>query len=365
MRIAVVTTGVMEIPGPKNKIYAPGQIISNLVEGLIALGHEVSLFASKESRTSAELISEDLISAHTEIGELQYSDPDNYYMVKNSTDMYLINSLIREHKKKPFDIIHSHDYRNIMFFSNFIDKPIVYTHHGNPVNCLKYEVEKKRFKKFYNNSLFVGITRNQIKDPIIKEYFNFIDVVYNSVDLNLFKFNSEPENKLIYAGRMRENKGPHIALEAAKRANEKIVVAGSGTGQFWQEKVLPYSDDPNTEFLGHVPYEQMPKLFGDSKAFIFPLTHDEPFGMVVIEAMACGTPVIAYDNGPVHELIDDGVTGIIVKDNSIEALVEAIKQIDKIDRKKCREHVEQKFDTSVMVRGYETVYKKVVSEYGK
>lgn len=365
MRIAIITTGVMEIPGPKNKIYAPGQIISNLAEGLIRLGHDVTLFASKESKTSAKLISGDLISAHAEIGELQNTDPDNYYMVKNSTDLYLINSLIEEHQKKPFDVIHSHDYRNIMFFSNFIDRSIVYTHHGNPVNCLKYEVEKKRFKKFYKKSLFVGITQNQIKDPIIKEYFNFIDVVYNSVDLNLFKFNPKPKDQLIYAGRMRENKGPHIALEAAKQANENIIVAGSGVGKFWEEKVLPYKDDANTEFLGHIPYERMPDLFANSKAFLFPLTHDEPFGMVVIEAMACGTPVIAYDNGPVHELIEDGITGFIVKDNSVNGLVRAIKKIDQINRKKCREHVEKKFSIDGMVHGYESVYKKIVSNYGK
>lgn len=360
MRIAIVTTGAKRIPGPRDSIYAPGQIIYNLTEGLVGKGHDVSLFASKDSETSAKLFSYDIESSFEAFGT---GDPSTFVEMRAMTDLYLSSRLLEEHRKKPFDIIHAHDYRRIMFLARNFDRPIIITHHGSPTDDAATDISKLCFKHFYQNLNFIGISDKQIE--LGREYFNYIAKVNNSVDTKKFSFNSNPEDIVLSAGRIIECKNSHYALEAAILANQKIVLAGSGNGFYWENKIKPLLQNPLVEYIGHQEYDQMPAIFAKAKAFILPITWDEPFGLVIIEAMACGTPVIAFANGSVPELIIDGQTGFVVKENTPEALAEAIKKIDQIDRRKCREHVEKHFSVEKMVDNYEDVYKKYLEDLKK
>ena len=189
-----------------------------------------------------------------------------------------------------------------------------------------------------------------------------IDVVPNGIDIEKYPFNGQPDDYLLYLGRLNKGKGVVTALNVAKRTGQKIVIAGNIVGAeewtYFMEHVQPLINDENVKFVGQVNFQEKVKLFRGAKAMLFPIDRREPFGLVMIEAMACGTPVIAFNKGSVPEVIENGKTGFIV--DTEDEMIEAVNKINIIDRAKCVELVEKKFTLAQMADAYEKLYKKIV-----
>ena len=189
-------------------------------------------------------------------------------------------------------------------------------------------------------------------------------VVYNGIDLDEVPCNDKPEDFLIIAGRMTPGKGIGEAIRIAKKARTRLLIVGHVTSHLpWSQdyflsEVKPHIDGDRIRYIERSPHAELMETMGRAKAFLFPLQWDEPFGMVVVEAMAAGTPVLAYRRGSMSELIRDGETGYLVQDE--DGMVEAIGLVEKIDRKRCREWVEEKFSVEQMVEGYERLYQEIV-----
>ncbi|MEK7603932.1 MAG: glycosyltransferase, partial [Patescibacteria group bacterium] len=163
-----------------------------------------------------------------------------------------------------------------------------------------------------------------------------------------------------FAGRLEEKKGVFEAIQVAQATNSKLLIAGSPSeGKYWDEKIAPHLND-KIRYIGLVPYNEIARYFRNAKAFLFPILWEEPFGLVMAEAMAAGTPVIAFNRGSVPEVVVDGKTGFIVK--TVEEMAEAIRKIGQIDRRECRKHVEDNFSVEKMVDGYERAFLKILNE---
>jgi len=373
MKIAMISFSSKAVPSPKDRIFAPGVLVNDLCEELIKRGHKVDLFAPADSVTKANLISFDIKSAYEKYKELIVSDPVTYNYIVDQHDLYMYAKAIEKiNHEGDYDIIHAHEFRKFMYFSSFTDVPIVYSYHGNPFDDAVLDIDKARLNKYFNNNFIIAATKRQIE--LGKKYLNFIGVVNHGVHLDWFPFNNAPKKDLLFVGRMMKRKGPDIAIKLADNLNLPITFVGDKIqskkeSEFFNKEVEPYFTNPKNKFVSHVKYDQMGKIYGDYKVLLAPISMDEPFGMIMIEAMACGTPVIAFKMGSVPELILDGKTGYIIKPGDLNAMQKAIKNIYSMNdveylnlRKNCREHVEKHFSSKIMANGYEEKYAEILSK---
>ena len=211
---------------------------------------------------------------------------------------------------------------------------------------------------------------------------HFVDTVYHGLNLAAIPYRDSVGDYLLFMGRMVPEKGLHFAIAAAIATKTPLEIGTHFPGEnetnpYFDKGIQPYLSNPLIKEPGMVTNHKKMSLYGGAKALLFPIGWEEPFGMVLVEAMACGTPVIAYNRGSVAEIVKDGVTGFIIdpddtdrsgkgtwviKKQGVEGLVEAIKRIGEIDRVNCRKHVEEKFSVEKMVEGYENVYKKILQK---
>lgn len=223
-------------------------------------------------------------------------------------------------------------------------------------------------KEDINKIPFVSISFAQRKN---NPKLNYIDNIYNGIDIKGFPFNNSPQNYFHWIGRIVPEKGPHFALEIAKKAKINLKFLGKIQDKsYYQKNIEKYKNEPNIGFIDKLSLLEKNKIVGNSKAFINPIDWEEPFGLVMIEAMACGTPVVAFRRGSVPEIIQDGVTGFICPPGNIDSMVKAIKKIDEMSkeqyqkmRRACRKHVKENFTIEKMVDGYERVYQKVIEDW--
>lgn len=186
---------------------------------------------------------------------------------------------------------------------------------------------------------------------------NYAGTVYNAVDTDEFAFSATHDNYLLYVGSIGRNKNPKDAVLAAKKTGEILIIGGRIKDEaYYKEEIAPHIDGKQIRWVGEQHPKDMIALYQKAKAFLFPVLWEEPFGLVMIEAMSCGTPVIAYPNGAVPEVIADGKTGYLV--HSVDDMAQKIKEIDKIDRRVCRAHVESTFSIDRMVEAYESILKR-------
>lgn len=344
---------------PPEKYGGTETVISNLTEELVRRGHEVTLFASGNSKTKAKLVS----AFPRALYESGVSWTNGFYPLYHAVTAF--------ERANEFDIIHDHFQFFGLCFSAFVETPMVSTHHGDFETAEKDAAKYQILKKFRHN-YFVSISESQRKHSSLN--LNFVATVYNGIDLKDFKFSDNCENYLVWLGRITEKKGVLIAIEAAEKAGLPLKIAAKvdmnnpPDVEFFEKKVKPLIDGKNVEFLGEVDFAQRNDLLGKAMALLNPIQWNEPFGLVMPEAMACGAPVIAFDRGAAREIVKDGQNGFIVnplnknKEVNIEGLVEAIKNIRKINRKECRKTVEEKFTVGIMADKYEEVYYKILEE---
>lgn len=344
-------TNKISVPIPSKRIHAPLHLTDRLAEGMVKKGHKVTLFASSDSKTKAKLVSNKIPSLWRNKSLRKYVLDEN---VIQNYELPMVSKIYQMAQKRKFDIIHIHPYKRGIHFAPLVKTPTVFTLH-DPIG----PNEKFLFSQYknYKNIFFVSISNSQRK-PMPK--LNYIDTVYEGVDIKKYKFCDKPSDYLIQTGRISPEKGVDISIDVAKKTNEKLKITGSLFDKVYWEKDVKPKLNKKIKYMGLLPRNKLPKIIGKAKAMLFPIQWEEAFGIVMIEAMACGTPVIAFKRGSVSEIIKHGKTGFVVKNKG--EMIKAVKNIGKIDRKKCRKHVEDNFTLEKMLERYEKVYKKVLKK---
>lgn len=317
-------------------------IVSLLTDELVRRGHEVTLFASGDSITKA-----DLKPVHDQALRLdpKIKEPGLY------EQMMLYEVYHNAHR---FDIIHSHVGCAAFPFTSFVKTPTVHTTHGifTPDN-------EKMFRRFAWQP-FVSISEAQ-REPRLG--LNYIHTVYNGIDTNSYPFQPTPAQPvyLAFVGRLSPEKGPVEAIKIARAAGLPLKMAGKIDAvdrDFYREQLEPQIDGQQIQYLGEVSHEEKVQLLSEATVTLFPITWREPFGLVMIESMATGTPVIGMALGSVPEIIAHGKTGFVC--HSLEKMIEAIPAAIKLDRQTCRDYVLSRFSVQSMTNEYEKAYQMVL-----
>jgi glycosyltransferase involved in cell wall biosynthesis len=356
MKIAQVAPLWFSLP-PK-KFGGTELIAYNLSEKLIKRDHQVTVFASGDSNVSGKLISawpKHLIKEKINGKVIPW----------NNAHFPLLNIYEAFSRANEFDIIHIHENDKILssFFIDLIKTPVVTTLH-DPFPNSKSKDKLAVYNKFKKHN-YISISNTHRKSARLK--LNFVGTVYNGIDLEKYKFQEKiKKDYLVWLGRIYPTKGVAEVIKIAKKANKKLILAGNiaknspASYNYFEQKIKPQFEKGRVEYVGEVNLSQKNKLLKNAFAFLNPIQWEEPFGLVMIEAMACGTPVIAFNRGAVSEIIKDGKTGFIVKNE--KEMVDAIKKIEQIDRKDCRKHIEEKFSTEKMTIEYEKIYEKLIKK---
>ncbi|MDF1498442.1 MAG: glycosyltransferase family 4 protein [Patescibacteria group bacterium] len=325
-------------------------MMDKIINELLSRGHDVTLFASGNSKTKAKLKSV--------FPKSLFEMKVNWYHRSQN----LINASNAFRLANDFDVIHNHTGDNGLLFSQLTKTPVVTTlHNVLPDPKQKTSDEYITMKYFSSKTNFVSISFNQRTHTDIK--FKYAGNVYNGINLKDFTFKTKPENYFAWLGRIHYGKGLQNAVSVAKVLGVNLIIAGNITcesDEKYFQRIKPMIDGKKIKFIGEVGPKEKNKLLSGAQAVLFPSIWQEPFGLVMTEAMACGTPVIGFDKGSVSEVIKDGETGFVVKDD--KAMVKAMKKIDLIDRNKCREHVEKYFTVEKMVDRYERIYRKLIKK---
>lgn len=341
-KLKIAQIAPLWIPVPPKKYGGTELIIYHLCNELINRGHEVTLYASGDSKTKAKLKS--IRPRHLLADKIPWTN-----QLFN-----LYNLAIAFEEAGQYDIIHSHVDLYETFFSYFCPKPVIHTIHNplyssNP-NDLRLQILEKS-----DWANYVNISKSQLALSPLKR-LNSVGVVYNGLEIDKFAFNPKGADEFIWIARVDKYKGIENAIIACEKAKVKLKLAGrlDPTQEIYFLKNIKPHLGKNIKFIGEISVPQKSEFFGNARALLYPIEWHEPFGLVMIEAMACGTPVIAYDKGSVREIVQDGVTGFIV--NTIPEMIRAIKKINRIDRQKCRERVKKMFTVEKMVEEYEKIY---------
>lgn len=352
-----------------DKIFAPRELCIDLANGLVDRGHEVTVYSVPDFPSRATVISEPLdhikkplpYSKFRDMEEEKRMDLEKEF-AKHDYELRLISRCFADAKNGKLDVIHVYLDAST-FAAHYLNDsagsvPVVYTLHDPlpPEGTFEYE----QFQRFSTHK-YVSIS-NSFRQSTLS--LNFVDTVYHGIDVATYPFNQNPDDYFLFLGRLVPDKGLKSALTATINSGNKLVVSTNfpkpGERNIYYDSLAKDVQNPLVTNIGVVDKSQRIDLYRRAKALLFPIEWEEPFGIVLIEAMACGTPVIAYNRGSVPEIVNDGITGFIVQDNSVDGLKTAMKKIDEIDRKNCRALVSDHFSVSQMVEGYETVYKKIL-----
>jgi glycosyltransferase involved in cell wall biosynthesis len=339
MRIAQVSPLYESVP--PSDYGGTERVVSYLTEALVQEGHDVTLFASGDSVTSAELVA---ACPRALRPDPQCTDPLAYHLIQ----LDQVYSRAAE-----FDVIHFHvDYLHFPFSARN-PAPHVTTLHGR----LDLPDLPAIYRQFSDVPL-ISISNDQQK-PL--PFANWLGTVYHGLPKDLYSVSEEPGSYLAFLGRISPEKRPDWAIEIATRAGVPLKIAAkvdTSDEAYFSERIQPLLNHPLVEYVGEIGESEKAPLLRGARALLFPIDWPEPFGLVMIEAMACGTPVIAFPNGSVPEIIDHEVTGLIV--DSVESAVDAVGKVQTISRRGCRERFESRFTDLRMAREYVEMYKRVV-----
>jgi glycosyltransferase involved in cell wall biosynthesis len=336
MRIAMLSPIAWRTP-PRH--YGPWESVTSLLtEGLVSRGFDVTLFATGDSQTSGKL--------HAVCARGYEEDRS---IIPKVWECLHISELF-EHADE-FDIIHNNFDFLPLTYTGLITTPVVTTIHGFSSPGI-LPVYKK-----YNGKVFYVSISNADRSPDL----DYVKTIHHGIDIKLFDFEPEPDDYLLFFGRIHHDKGAKEALEIARACNKKLILAGIIQDEdYYRQHIEPCLDNDNAVYVGSADPVQRNQLLGKACALLHPIQFNEPFGLSVIESMACGTPVIAFNKGSMPELIENGKNGFLVK--TVNEAIEATAHINDIDRSDCRRHVEKYFTIDRMVEEYIQVYKTVLEK---
>lgn len=357
MRIATEVKGYIAAPPPHNITYAPYDIAIAVTEGLVELGHEVDFYAPEGSHldkgTVVTLGQKALVNNQEEYNAALFNIGYHSHNELALRDQRYAAEMFRRARRGDYDLLHFHQPEPALaYVEDYPDIPVVHTLH-DPIS----PDAKARLELYQTpNQWFVSISDHQRTNAPDLQY---AATVYNGVDTNRFSFEGTKDDYLLYAARIIPEKGLKEAVEVAVVTGQRLIILGQvypDHKAYFEKYVAPFLGD-KIKYMGQVATKIAIPYFQKAKAFLMPISWDEPFGMTMIEAMSCGTPVIAFDRGSVPELVIDGVTGYIVKDTA--EMCRVVEKIENIKPEDCRKHVVARFSIEQMVRGYEKVYKKI------
>ena len=336
MKIAMLSPLSWRTP-PRH--YGPWEnVVSLLTEQLVTMGVDVTLFATGDSHTRGKL---------AWVCERPWSEDPS--IDPKVWECLHIAEVFR--RADEFDLIHNQFDFLPLSYSGFTNTPLVTTIHGfSSPSILPV------YKKYNERTHYVAISEADKSREL-----DYIATIHHGIDLAQFPYREDAGDYLLFFGRIHHHKGVHDAIEVARRTGMRLVIAGIVQDEaYFQEQVEPHIDGTAVEYLGSVGPEKRQEVLGGARALLHLIHFDEPFGLSVVEAMACGTPVIAYGRGSMPELIRDGRTGFMVAD--VNAAVQAVDRIDSLDRRACRDEVEQRFTCQHMARRYLDVYRKILDD---
>lgn len=364
----------------KQRIFAPKELAVHTINGLVDRGHEVYVFSTPDLETKGKLIAGDIsymekhlpyYKLRNDVGTDQAIRTDE--VIKRNFETSVTAQAFAFALKGGLDIIHA--YHDFVFMPHYFEDvtniPVVYTLHDPlpPENTFEYA----ELTKFAHHR-YISISDSQRKSGL---KLNYVSTVYHGIEETAFPFDPKPTDYLLFMGRLVPEKGLHSAISVARQLNIQLEIGtqfpdSDHESDYFKTKIKPFLSDGVIGEPGMVEGRDKTILYKEAIALLFPIEWEEPFGIVMVEAMACGTPVIAYNRGSVPEIVKDGITGFIVDDDSrqsgnwiikktgIEGLVEAVRRIGEIDRAACRRHVEENFTVEKMVGGHERAYQKVL-----
>jgi glycosyltransferase involved in cell wall biosynthesis len=309
-----------------------------LTEGLVSHGHDVTLFATADSQTRGTL--------HA-VCPRGYEEDSS--LIPKVWECLHISELFE--RAEEFDIIHNNFDFLPLTYTDLITTPVVTTIHGFSSPGI-LPVYKK-----YNNKVFYVSISDADRSPDL----DYIKTIHHGIDINQFDFQHEPDDYLLFFGRIHPDKGAKESIEIAKACSKKLILAGIIQDEAYYEKyIVPHLDNSNVVYAGSAEPDQRNQLLGKATALLHPINFEEPFGLSVIESMACGTPVIAFNRGSMPELIENGKNGFLV--NTIDDAIEAVGQIKNINRKYCRQYIERHFTVNQMAGKYIQVYEMILEK---
>ena len=360
LKVGMLVRGYLPAPRPTDAIYAPIDLAVELADGLTAKGHQVDYFGPLgthlDKARAIDLNLRALASTGKEIQELFGNTEQMNHYVPALWDTYMAEEMFRRAQLGEYDLLHFHHPEVALPLARrYRDVPVVYTLH-DPI----FPWYKEIFELYESpNQHYVSISNNQRRDA---PDLNYAATVYNGVDTDEFAFSSEHEDYLLYMGRIVPEKGVKEAVQIAEATNHRLLIIGPvypASQGYFDQYIKPYLND-KILYLGFIERDKTLPYYQKAKALLAPIQWEEPFGLTSIEAMACGTPVIAISRGATPEIITDGKTGYLV--GSVGEMIDAVRKVNKIDRRACRDHVKAHFGLRQMVEGYEAVYQQVVAE---
>jgi glycosyltransferase involved in cell wall biosynthesis len=341
LRVAVLAPPWLTVPpGGYGGIES---VVALLCEQLVANGHDVTLFAAPGSRSSARVRSP-LRRAHPDdIGRALY-EVDHVARAFSEIDAARVRG-------QPFDVVHDQCGHAALAMADRLSTPMVHTIHG----CFDRDA-LDFYTEHGHKATLVGISRSQIAQA--PAALRHSPVVPNPVTVERRSLERDRGDYLLWIGRMTTEKGPHRAIAAARMAGRRLVLAGPvqpGQEAFFAAEVQPHLDDPAIDYVGEVGGQTKIDLFARAAALLMPIRWSEPFGMVMIEALACGTPVLAFPEGAATEIIQHGVNGRLVADE--REMAAAVRELGHITATDCRASVASRYGASAVAAGYEAVYR--------
>jgi glycosyltransferase involved in cell wall biosynthesis len=320
--------------------YGPWErVVSILTEGLLARGVAVTLFATADSITQAALAGP---------CPRPYSEDDS--LDPKVWECLHISEVFE--RAGEFDLIHNHFDFLPLSYSALVDTPMVTTIHGfSSPRILPV------FEKYNASSYYVSIS-----DADRSPKLDYLATVHHGIALDEFTLRKDSDGSLLFFGRIHPEKGAAEAIEVARRSGRRLIIAGIVQDRaYFEREVAPHIDGDRVCYLGSVGPDKRAEVLGGAAALLHLISFDEPFGLSMVEAMACGAPVIAFGRGSVPEVVVDGETGFIVAD--LDEAIAAVQRLDELDRSAARKHIEDHFSTERMTDGYLGVYQEVLRRF--
>jgi len=298
------------------------------------------LFATKDSLTRAELRS----VCQSGYEEDRSIDPKVWECLHISE--------VFEHARE-FDLIHNHYDFLPLTYAALVRTPVLTTIHGFSSPKILPVYEKYNGKVYYVS----------ISDADRSERLSYVRTIHHGIELEKFDFNPSPDDYLLFFGRIHPDKGAREAIKIARGSGQRLIIAGIIQDQdYFEAQINPYIDDNQVQYIGSVGPAERSRVLRQAYALLHPIYFEEPFGLSVVESMACGTPVVAFNRGSMPELITSGTNGFLVHD--VDGAVEALAQVGSLERAACRRTVEERFSSERMVDEYLSVYRKILSGRG-
>ena len=324
-------------------------IISLLCDRLVDRGHDVTLYASGDSKTKARL-----------------SAPFDYAVSLGGKDFYdavhpmAIQTMPAFLEAERYDIIHDHTGAMAACLGALSDTPVLHTLHG------PFNPDVRRLCRMIADEIYFNSISDSQRSGCPE--LNYVGTIYNAVEVETYPFRAEKEAYALFLGRFSEDKGAHNAIRIAHQAGVPLLMAGKvdpgADAHYFKERIEPHIDGEHIVYEGEVGGQRKRELLAGARFLLFPIQWEEPFGLVMTEALACGTPVVADAMGAAPEIVKDGEVGVLVGKGEWDEMVAAIKsrRLDDIDPNHCREYVHERFSVEAMVKGYEAAFEKIIRE---